>query len=111
MLKMGKMKTGVCIAILFIFMDTYGFAVNYDPAQYITKQTHLLRDNESVGNIKQIELNNQQYYVLQIVTNNTTTGYIALYRFEKKRFQELLNPNNFFKQCSFLCYIRNLKSE
>jgi hypothetical protein len=89
------------IALILFFLCSYVVAIEYDPAQFVTKQTYMLRENETIGNVKEIELDGKAYYVVQITTNKDVTGYIALERFEKKVVSEQVKSKQLFQTMHF----------
>ena len=102
-------KRFYAIALVLLFLCSHVVAVEYDPVQFVTKQTHMLRENETIGNVKEIELDGKVYYVVQITANKDITGYIALERFEKKVVSQAVKSKRLFQTMHFLYLYRKLQ--
>ncbi|MEM4663038.1 MAG: hypothetical protein QXM75_03370, partial [Candidatus Diapherotrites archaeon] len=91
------------ITMLFlVIFSAYRYCYDYDPAQYIAKQTYMLRENESISSIYEIKLEDKIYYVLQISANKQTVGYIVLERYEKRVVSDTIKVKNLVQTAHFL---------
>ncbi|MCX8190012.1 MAG: hypothetical protein N3F05_02170 [Candidatus Diapherotrites archaeon] len=90
------------VILILPLLSILAFSLEYEPSQYVAKQTYLLRENESIGNVYEILLENKEYYVLQIISNKQIVGYIALERYEKKVVTDTIKAKNLMQTAHFL---------
>gem|GEM_PF-2223422 len=96
------MKKMLFVALILFLLPKAMLSIEYEPAQYVTKQTHLLRENESIDSVQEITLDGKAYYVLQILANKQLAGYLALERFEKKVVSDRLKLKRLFQTMEFV---------
>ncbi|MEM4598885.1 MAG: hypothetical protein QW400_04335 [Candidatus Diapherotrites archaeon] len=96
-----KSKLTFVIMMTILFLEL-AFSPEYEPSQYVAKQTYLLRENESINNIYEISLEGKEYYVLQISANKQVVGYIALERYEEKVITDTIKAKNLMQTAHFL---------
>lgn len=99
-----------CLALLFATMQN-AFAIEYDPIQFITKQTYMLRENETADKFIVISYENTPYYVVQINANDAVVGYIALEKFNKKVVEEKIKSKLLFQTAEFIARYTDFKKE
>lgn len=90
------------VTITMLLFVGLALSPEYDPSQYVARQTYLLRENESINNIYEISLEGKDYYVLQISANKQVVGYIALERYEKKVVTDTIKAKNLMQTAHFL---------
>lgn len=98
------------IILLFAIMQS-AFAVEYDPIQFLTKQTYMLRENETAKKFIVISYENKPYYVVQITANDAVVGYIALEKFNKKVVEEKVKSKVLFQTAEFIARYTDFKKE
>jgi len=109
--KTAKRLLFVLIILLFLATMENVLAIEYDPIQFLTKQTYMLRENETVKKFIVISYESKPYYVVQISANDVVVGYIALEKFNKKVVEEKVKSKVLFQTAEFISNYTDFKKE
>ncbi len=98
----SKAKRFFLPSLALLLLCTAALAIEYDPIQFLTKQTYMLRENESASKFIIIKHEAQPYYVVQITANGEVAGYIALERYNKKVVEDKIKSKLLFQTAEFI---------
>ncbi len=109
--KIARQLLFALVIILLLATMENALAIEYDPIQFLTKQTYVLRENETVKKFIVISYESKPYYVVQISANDAVVGYIALEKFNKKVVEEKVKSKVLFQTAEFIARYTDFKKE
>jgi len=109
--KIARQLLFALVIILLLATIENVLAIEYDPIQFLTKQTYVLRENETVKKFIVISYESKPYYVVQISANDAVVGYIALEKFNKKVVEEKVKSKVLFQTAEFIARYTDFKKE